>query len=258
MKPVFADNPHYVEYETRLKELHHLIAEGKGDSDEADEVRDAMDLPYRHLTREEVDRLRGLSADLYMLADDEIFERFDGTQEELRAAIQDAWKKQEWENLLKLLRKGPNYLSREGLASLRATAYQGLGHLDTALAFEEYAARLNPQDADRKILILDLLYRLNLREEAMVQARSIIADPKASSNLLAYAGYILSLTASPVAEEQSVEPYALVPSDSPHRRSSASSNAGKSIPEERGENIFATAKMNRESKLESELTQTPV
>jgi tetratricopeptide (TPR) repeat protein len=211
MKAMFADNPHYVEYETRLKELHDLIGEGKGDSDEADEVRDAMDLPYRQLTREEVDRLRGLSADLYMLQDDEIFQRFDGTQEELRAALQDAWKKQDWERLLGLLRKGPDSLSREGLASLRATAYQGLGHLDTALMFEEYAAQLNPQDTDRKVLILDLLYRLNRREEATALARSIIADPKASSNLLAYAGYILSLTASSVTEEQGENSFATAP-----------------------------------------------
>jgi len=215
---MFADNPFYRGYEKGLQKLNQLIGEGKGDDDEADAVRDEMDFLYRKLTGEERDRLRGLSADLYMLLDDEIFERFDGTQEELRAAIQAAWKKQECETLLKLLRKGPDYLSREGLASLRAHAYQSLGHLEIALAFEEYAARLNPQDTDRKVLILDLLYRLNRREEATTLARSIIADPRASSNLLAYAGYILSLTASSVAEEQGENSFATA------RRKSASKN----------------------------------
>ena len=222
-RPIFADNPSYRRYEEGLQKLNQLIGEGKGDDDEADAVRDEMDFLYRKLTREERDRLSGLSADLYMLLDDEIFERFDGTQEELRAALQDAWKKQEWETLLKLLRKGPDYLSREGLASLRAHAYQSLGHLEVALTFKEYASRLNPQEIGHKAGVLALLFALNRREAAATQARNIIADPGAPSNLVAFAGYVLSQTASPV-------------------------------PEEQGENSFTTARKETVSNLESLLS----
>src|SRR5262245_18001598 len=74
MTRTFTDNPNYLEYERLLKELHHLIRDGQGDSDEADKIRDSMDWPERKLTREEHDRLKGLSADLYMLQDDEVFE----------------------------------------------------------------------------------------------------------------------------------------------------------------------------------------
>lgn len=46
----FADNPFYVQYEALLKELHHLIAAGKGNEDKADAVRDEMDGPEQGLT----------------------------------------------------------------------------------------------------------------------------------------------------------------------------------------------------------------
>ena len=70
MKTRFADNPNYVQYESMLKDLHRLIAEGKGDSDEADALREAMDVPWRALSSEEIDRLNRLSSDLYILHGD--------------------------------------------------------------------------------------------------------------------------------------------------------------------------------------------
>ena len=45
MRGKFADNPDYRKYERLLIDLHHLIADGKGDSDAADAVRDEMDQP---------------------------------------------------------------------------------------------------------------------------------------------------------------------------------------------------------------------
>ena len=38
----FASNPYYVEYESQLKELSRLMAAGKGDTDEAEVLREAL------------------------------------------------------------------------------------------------------------------------------------------------------------------------------------------------------------------------
>jgi hypothetical protein len=145
----FWDNPYYVEYETLLKKLHRLMAEGKGDSEEADAVRDEMDRPERELSREELARLNGLSADLYMLQDDENFEPSDsdeGAPELLAARLEAAWHGQDWEKVLELLRRGLTSMARDRVAYMRAWAYGELGHPDTALLFMAYAAKLNPRE----------------------------------------------------------------------------------------------------------------
>jgi len=55
----------YEQYEKLLRELHELIAQGKGETDEADEIRDRMDRPWHALTLEEQERLSQLSEELY-------------------------------------------------------------------------------------------------------------------------------------------------------------------------------------------------
>lgn len=99
----YIDNSAYLEYERLLMRLHEVMAEGKGDSAEADALRDEMEKPEQELSHEEIMRLNGLSADLYMLQDDEIFEAHDGTQEQLREDLSAAWERSDWETLLALL-----------------------------------------------------------------------------------------------------------------------------------------------------------
>jgi hypothetical protein len=146
----FVGNPYYVEYERLLRELHRLIAEGRGDTEEADLIRDDMDVPERKLSREEQDRLDGLSADLYMLQEDEVFEPVDPderTTQRLGVELKSAWDRGDWETVLKLLRKGPAFLSQDRIAYMRAKAYEELGHLETSRLFREYAARINPESS---------------------------------------------------------------------------------------------------------------
>lgn len=55
-------------YETlcaQTRQLHALIREGKGESPEADKLRDEMDVSWAGCTSEETERARDLSARLY-------------------------------------------------------------------------------------------------------------------------------------------------------------------------------------------------
>ena len=180
MNNKFADNPFYVQYEALLEELHRLIAAGKGNEDEADAVRDEMDGPEQKLTQKEIMRLNGLSADLHMLQDDEIYEPYDGTQDELRVALSEALGSNDYETILRLLRKGTPFLKPAQVAALRGRSYAMLGHLETGLLFMRYAAEKEPGQGAHRLYILGLLIQLNRTQEALAEVESHarrIAEP---------------------------------------------------------------------------------
>lgn len=176
----YADNPNYVTYERLLIELHDLIAEGKGNDDEAEVVRDQMDAPWYKLSPEEDDRMSGLSADLYMLQGDEIHETYEGTQEELVNALGEALSRNDYETVLLLLRKGTPFLRTAQVASLRGRCYAMLGHLDAALLFMRYAAKIEPEQVAHRLYILGLLTQLNRTQEALFEVETyarIVMEP---------------------------------------------------------------------------------
>src|SRR5258708_38149147 len=59
--------PPVLAYARLLTEMHRLIREGKGDSEEAEALADRMDAPWYAMTAQEQARMRGLSADLHAL-----------------------------------------------------------------------------------------------------------------------------------------------------------------------------------------------
>jgi tetratricopeptide (TPR) repeat protein len=175
-----------LEYERLLLQLAHLMAEGRGDTEEADALRDQMDRPWRELRPEEMGRLRALSADLYMLQDAEIPEPLDpaeGAPERLGAALQHAYDQQDWDRLLALLRKGPSLLPPDRIASLRARAYQALGHPETALLFLAHAARLAPEEERYHWGVMALLLKLGRVEEALAHANAQLERGEAGAEL---------------------------------------------------------------------------
>src|SRR5262245_56318392 len=98
---------HYQESIRLLRELHFLMAEGKGDTEEADRVRDLMDDHWYHLSPQEVRRIEGLSADLYTLVDPppppQQLTRAEVDEFDRRAGA--AWNNREWDRVLELLRE---------------------------------------------------------------------------------------------------------------------------------------------------------
>src|SRR5690349_4555118 len=63
-KPYTEPSDSYLECSRLLRRLHGLIREGRGESQEADGVRDAMDSPWAMLSEREAGLVRTLSADL--------------------------------------------------------------------------------------------------------------------------------------------------------------------------------------------------
>ena len=176
----FSDNPEYVAYERLLIQIHQLIADGKGDDEEVEAVRDRMDAPEQKLTQNEIMRLNSLSADLYMLQDDEVYESYEGTQEELITALSEPLSRNDYETILSLLCKGTPFLRPAQVAALRGRSYAMLGHLETGLLFMRYAAEKEPGQVAHRLYILGLLIQLNRTQEALAEVESharSIAEP---------------------------------------------------------------------------------
>ena len=168
MRALFSDNLDYIRYEQGLKNLHDLLARGQNDSREAEAIHNAMDEVEPRLTGAEIDRLNGLSADLYMLSGNEMPEApirgVDGAG--LVELIQNAWDRGHLDEVLRLLRKQPRALSEDRIAHPRACAYARLGHPETAGRFFEYAYHANPTNSEYRYHYLASLITVNRIAEA--------------------------------------------------------------------------------------------
>jgi tetratricopeptide (TPR) repeat protein len=177
--PRFMNNPEYVKSVLLLKQLHRMIVEGRGDTDEADAVRDEMDAPWYALSEEEVARVDRLGADLYTL--DEMPptppQQDKTTAAALSAEIDLARKAGDWEDILDLLRRSPGVLPPHSEAFLRGWSWNQLGDPDTAALFFQRAAELEPHNAKYPVAVMEAHIRAGRIDEALRYARTILDPP---------------------------------------------------------------------------------
>ncbi|HLX61762.1 MAG TPA: hypothetical protein VKX17_10815 [Planctomycetota bacterium] len=149
---------HYEAYKRMLLKLHELDAQGKGQTAEANKIRAEMELPERHLSPLEQERLDGLSGDLYMLVGEEVKEPADDTATPF--AFRDLLRSKQWDDLLSILRKSNVPVQEDILACLRAVCWEALGDCDVSLLFVQHALKLQPNN--RNYRVLSVLNRLKL------------------------------------------------------------------------------------------------
>ena len=132
-----------------MMQLHLLMRDGKSETDEADAIRDQLDAPWKHLTEQEADRIRNLSADLASLESDSPFhhpERGGITRTEIGDRIKSARRANEYEKILSILRQHAEDVSADHAAFLRGWCYEQLGEPDVAKLFFSYASRLDEEN----------------------------------------------------------------------------------------------------------------
>ena len=134
-------------YARLLRKNHDLIAQGKGDSPEAEALADRMDAPWYAMTADEQRRMRGLSADLYALQEGGP-KRIEMSSDQLAAWQRSAKeaKRQsasfEVDAALVFFREPiPSTLPRHIIPFLQAKCWEKLGDLDTAVVFMREAER---------------------------------------------------------------------------------------------------------------------
>lgn len=141
-------SPAYVEFARSVRELHRLAAEGREESPEADEIREASDGPWYALSEIERARAVGLSGDLDTLIEppSEALPMNPQAQSNLNECYE-ARERGDWDRALELLRRLAKSISPALLAFLRGTVWRDAGDRESAALFFERAHRLEPEDA---------------------------------------------------------------------------------------------------------------
>jgi hypothetical protein len=198
----FSQNPVYREAEQWMLALHAHIRAGEGETSEADAIRDRLDVPWGQLSPEEVERLDGLSGDLYMLMGEETFVEVSSEQrQQLPVLLSEAFRARRFDEVLVLLRWNPSFLNRDQVPYIRARAWMELGHFAPAVLFFDHAASLAPENPSYPAFALTALVRGGHFEEAEQRARRYIEDKTTHPRLLFRAAQVL-LTAARRSEGQ--------------------------------------------------------
>jgi len=141
----------YEKYTDLILKLMGLIADGRGDTDEADDVRDDLDV-WHHQgpgkpPREIPKWLEDLTGDLYMLQDQSMYFILpEGeTVEDHLLRLDNAVKSNRWEEVLNLL-KGSLGLKESVIAEYRGLAWLALGYERVAEPFLSFAEKLKQED----------------------------------------------------------------------------------------------------------------
>lgn len=195
----------YVRFVELLRQLHDLIAQGGGDSQEADALRDEMDVHVRHLTEAQVDRVEGLSADLYSLTGNELCAPEHRSNPLSEAELTAAWGVQDFDRVLTLLRRPTSFLSADLIAMLRGLCWRQLGDLETALLFYRRACHLDPKNEQCLTLLIYTLLELGQMDKARECANELIQrqpEPTAIGLLKSAFALSASIDALPAPEQK--------------------------------------------------------
>lgn len=152
-------DPYYLAYAGQLRQLHALIRAGEGDTDRADEIRDAMDALWVTLTPESMDLARGLSADLNTVGGDATQTVSPENQAEVRREIQEAASDKNYRQALAIIRDHPGVLPAATAASFRWVYWANIGDLDSSLIFWEDAFRIDEEFANTTCLVFQSFVR---------------------------------------------------------------------------------------------------
>lgn len=183
--PPSPDVREYVSLQLRLQDLFQA---GQGDGEQADSIRDQMDGPWYRMTREEQDRMRGLSADLNALLDGgPPLRRMSAAD---RAAYQTALQRGRESHLagdhdtaLAVLR-GPHPADGPppgAILQSQGASWAEAGFPEVSVAILKAAERLNPSLV---VVTLGHLRALARDDEALRYAERILSDPVLSADPL--------------------------------------------------------------------------
>ena len=128
-----------------LRELHRQDVAGLQQSGEADEIRDEMDVPWAKLTEAERSRLRGLSEDLYSVAEQSPvgspLKSLDSRSIDLLRDLNESIESSEsWDQAFQELRTIADAFHPASLSYVRGRLWNEAGDAETATIFLDHAS----------------------------------------------------------------------------------------------------------------------
>lgn len=135
-------NQHYQQYVELRCQLHLLIAKGQINSPQADEIREALMVPWRLLSEADLNELDCMAEDLLSLEDlPSIVPSSPVEQPDWEQRLQAAAAGSDFQGLLTLLREHQDALAPDRVAYLRAWAWSKLGYPQPAALFLQGAVQ---------------------------------------------------------------------------------------------------------------------
>ncbi|MGD9633216.1 MAG: hypothetical protein AB7G28_10680 [Pirellulales bacterium] len=141
----------------QLIQLDRLMAEGRGDSVEADALRDQMDESWYRMNSDDLDIARQVSADLYTLHDDTLVRHprdFSVYSPGLAAELSYLMTNGQYLRALRLMQDRSSEISVERAALFRAILYRAMGLPDVARKFFE---QVSPPAEESRVTSLPLM-----------------------------------------------------------------------------------------------------
>lgn len=164
----------FSEYVSLLLELHRLTVGDQGDTEEADDLRDRMDAPWRRLNGGEAKLVDGLSVDLYSLGvDRDGPDAFTGEPDEF-ARFQQAVEENQWPTVLEVVRNVEEHLPSHTVAFLRGVCWAQMHEPNAAILFLREAARLQPQTPEEEVWLLGCFTEAGRAREALDRSRELL------------------------------------------------------------------------------------
>jgi len=195
----FRENPYFEQYVDLLISLHDTMR--RGDEDEAERLREQMDAPGLHLSADEIQWVKGLSSDLYMLDDDESFRPLDRPRLQLLSDIRAATESSNGDAVLQLLRRA-DFISPEHRAWFRSRAYEMLGYNNLALRFLSYASSQAPERIEYGYMMLAGLIRQGDFDYAGQVALRLMALPNQPPELKIISATALCASTEGMSDEE--------------------------------------------------------
>jgi hypothetical protein len=152
----FFDNPDFLAYVRLLRDLHAVIREGRGESEEGERIRDQMDAPGGRLSPDEVASVHGISADFYSLTDPPsgtFLARTTEVDEDLAEAAR-ARTSNDFHHALDLLRRRAEFFDPAALAFERGRIWMEAGEDSIASLFLGRAMQLDPENVNYRSVAL--------------------------------------------------------------------------------------------------------
>ncbi len=169
--PLMMTDDCFSEYVRHLARLHELIAQGHGDSDEADSIRNQMDWPWSQLNRRQIELANGLASDLYTLGTNR---SATGLKHPNAEEFVEAVQREDWAGALKFIRRQEASMSPASVASLRGACWARLKQPEVALKFIEESIRLEPPSSETVIWHWYCLIESGHAADAVPHARELL------------------------------------------------------------------------------------
>ena len=176
--------------------LHDLIAQGKGDDLEADQVRDQMEAPWCGMTDSQQELVNGLSADLYTIGGER--ERHGEPTGEATHGFERAVQHGNWDEALRLVRLAETTLPPDEVAFVRGICWMHLNQPSVAMRFFDEVERHRTLSDSQLILVLTCLMQGGRFAEAADRAEHV--SEAAIPLLQLKAGIALSVNAERLIE----------------------------------------------------------